>query len=164
MTRSIERSNLPSRELELAGMLARAFELDPLARFVFPDDAVRRRHLVLLYRLYENDAQRSFVRARIRPSPAHAASFSILMNGLIGRTSCSETHELAAKSSSADEPTISAEMPDETLFVATNLAQPGKVKVSVCMRRVEFYASLIGCRRSVIAFQLFENDRAVEVQ
>lgn len=33
-------------------MLARAFERDPLARYVFPDEALREHHLVPVYRLY----------------------------------------------------------------------------------------------------------------
>ena len=33
-------------------MLARAFEQDPIARYVFPDDAVRIHRLVPVYRLY----------------------------------------------------------------------------------------------------------------
>ncbi|WP_207004648.1 GNAT family N-acetyltransferase [Trinickia mobilis] len=52
MTQRIENANLATYELELAGMLARAFEQDPLARYVFPDDAVRRRRLISVYRLY----------------------------------------------------------------------------------------------------------------
>jgi hypothetical protein len=59
------------------------------------------------------------------------------------------------------QPAISIQAPDETLFVTANLAQPCAVEVSVGMRRVKLYASLIGRLRTVITFQLFENDRAV---
>lgn len=71
MTQSIEYSNLPSCELELASMLARAFERDPLARYVFPDDADRRHHLVAVYRLY----LRVFAqRGRVLVNDAHSAA------------------------------------------------------------------------------------------
>ena len=70
----------------------------------------------------------------------------------------------ASKTDLTDEPSISTEMPDETLLVAANLAQPGEIEMSVSMRRVKVDASLIGRFRSVIAFQFFENHRPVEVQ
>jgi len=70
----------------------------------------------------------------------------------------------AGEACSADEPTISAEMPDEALVVATNLAQPCEVEMSIGMRRVEFYATLISRFGSIVAFKLFEYDRAIEVQ
>jgi hypothetical protein len=44
---------LSSSEKEaVAGMLARAFSSDPLAQYVFPEDAIRRQRLVSVYRLY----------------------------------------------------------------------------------------------------------------
>jgi GNAT superfamily N-acetyltransferase len=52
MAQSIEHANPSCCELALAGMLARTFEWDLLARYVFPDDAVRGHHLVPVYRLY----------------------------------------------------------------------------------------------------------------
>jgi hypothetical protein len=55
-------------------------------------------------------------------------------------------------------------MSDEALLVATNLAQPCEVEMSIGMRRVEFYASLIGRFGSIVAFKLFEDDRPIEVQ
>jgi hypothetical protein len=55
-------------------------------------------------------------------------------------------------------------MSDEALLVATNLAQPCEVEMSIGMRRVKFETSLVGLLRSVITLQLFENDRPIEVQ
>jgi hypothetical protein len=70
----------------------------------------------------------------------------------------------AGRPESANQPTISTEMPDQSLFVSANLAQSGKVEVSIGMGRVKFYALLIGHFGSVIALQFFENDCTVKVQ
>ncbi|WP_133660300.1 GNAT family N-acetyltransferase [Paraburkholderia sp. BL10I2N1] len=48
---TIRNPGSPDREI-LAGMLARAFIRDPLALHVFPENLVRQRRLVAVYRLY----------------------------------------------------------------------------------------------------------------
>jgi GNAT superfamily N-acetyltransferase len=49
--KTIQNPGSSDREI-LAGMLARAFARDPLALHVFPEDHVRHRRLVAVYRLY----------------------------------------------------------------------------------------------------------------
>ena len=48
---TIQNPGSSDREI-LAAMLARAFERDPLALHVFPEDLVRQQRLVAVYRLY----------------------------------------------------------------------------------------------------------------
>lgn len=119
-----------------------------------------------------NNAEIKIPFVELRMVVSSSAERSLAPEGVSPRTACRNSHAanpatvlcLRTAPKSANQPTISTEVPDESLFVAANLAQPGKVEVSVGMCRVKFYASLIGCCRGVIAFQFVENYRAVEVQ
>lgn len=52
MIRTIAESEIAVSERKLASVLASSFEQDPLAVHVFPNDIVRERHLLAIYRVY----------------------------------------------------------------------------------------------------------------